>query len=150
MKTGGIGPTLAVGLLLAMGAGAPRAQQEPTSPVVRLDEILKAHPIKEGEAQTTVELMRGEGVSAHLIQVRSRVRPQYHKEHSETVYLLDGGGILILGDRAYPVKGGTLVMIPRGVVHSFEAKQPTSVLSIFDPPFDGADRIFVDEPPASP
>jgi quercetin dioxygenase-like cupin family protein len=150
MKSGGIGPTVAVGLLLAMGAGAPRAQQEPPSPVVRLDEILKAHPIKEGDSQSSVELMRGEGVSAHLTQVRTRVRPHYHKDHSETVYLLEGGGILILGDRAYPVREGTLMMIPRGVIHSFEAKQPSSVLSIFDPPFDGSDRIFVDEPPASP
>jgi len=150
MNTGRIGSTLAVGLLLMMGAGSPRAQQEPPSAVVRLDEILKAHPLKEGDTQTSVELMRGQGVSAHLLQVALRVRPHYHKEHSETVYLLEGGGIFILGDRAYPVKAGSLLMIPRGIVHSFEAKQPTSVLSIFDPPFDGADRIFVDEPAPSP
>ncbi|MCI0656063.1 MAG: cupin domain-containing protein [Acidobacteria bacterium] len=150
MKTSRIGPTLAAGLLLMMGAGAPGAQQEPPSAVVRLDEILKAHPLKEGDNQTSVELMRGEGVSAHLLQVRSRVRPHYHKDHSETVYLLEGSGILIVGDRAYPVKMGSLIMIPRGVIHSFEAKQSTSVLSIFDPPFDGADRIFVDEPAPSP
>lgn len=150
MNTVRIGPMLAAGLLLMMGAGAPRAQQEPPSAVVRLDEILKAHPLKEGDNQTNVELMRGEGVSAHLVQVRSRVRPHYHKEHSETVYLLEGSGIFIVGDRAYPVKVGSLMMIPRGVIHSFDAKQPTSVLSIFDPPFDGADRIFVDEPAPTP
>ena len=150
MKTSRIGPTLAAGLLLMLGAGAPGAQQEPPSGVVRLDEILKAHPLKEGDNQTSVELMRGEGVSAHLLQVRSRVRPHYHKDHSETVYLLEGSGILIMGDRAYPVKAGSLLMIPKGVIHSFDAKQPTSVLSIFDPPFDGADRVFVDEPTPSP
>jgi len=150
MKAGRIGPMLAAGLLLMMGAGAPGAQQEAPSPVVRLGEILKAHPLKEGDTMTSVELMRGDGVSAHLFQVRSRMRPHYHKEHSETVYLLEGSGILILGDRAYPVNEGTLLMIPRGVIHSYEAKQPTSVLSIFDTPFDGADRIFVDQPAPSP
>jgi mannose-6-phosphate isomerase-like protein (cupin superfamily) len=150
MNRRGILSTLATGLLLALGAAAPRAQQEPPAPLVRLDEILQAHPLKDGDSQTSVELMRGEGVSAHLIQVRSRLRPQYHKEHAETVYLLEGSGIFILGDRAYPVKAGSLMMIPRGVVHSFEAKQPTSVLAIFDPPFDPADRIFTDQPPPSP
>jgi len=140
------GFTLAAALLLAAPATPPRAQQQESSPVVRIDEILKAHPLKEGEAQTLVELLRGQGVSVNLVQVRSRVRPHYHKSHEETVYLIDGAGILILGDRTYNVKAGALMMIPKGAVHSFEAKEPTSVLSIFNPPFDGADRIFTDEP----
>ena len=143
---------LALATLLLAGSAAPRAQQptEQISPVVRIDEILKAHPLKEGEAQTLVELMRGQGVSVNLVQVRSRVRPHLHKSHEETVYVIEGGGILILGDRTYMVKAGALMMIPKGVVHSFEAKAPTSVLSIFNPPFDGADRIFTDEPAPSP
>src|SRR5262249_13999851 len=110
--------TLALGLALSAAAAVSRAQQEPPAPLVRLDEILRTHPIKEGETQTSVELMRGDGVSAHLIQVRTRIRPQYHKDHSETVYLLEGGGIFILGDRAYPVKQGSLLMIPRGITAS--------------------------------
>ncbi|PYQ11744.1 MAG: hypothetical protein DMH00_07365 [Acidobacteria bacterium] len=137
-------------LALAAGAAAPPAQQEPAAPVVRLDEILAAHPLREGDSQSSVELLRGQGVSAHLIQVRSRVRPHFHKDHGETVYLLEGSGIFILGDRAYPVKAGSLLMIPRGMIHSYEAKQPTKVLSLFDPPFDPADRIFVDQPVATP
>jgi quercetin dioxygenase-like cupin family protein len=150
MKSRGLPTMLMIPLLLILGAAGSRAQQEPPVPLVRLDEILKAHPLKEGESQTSVELLRGEGVSAHLIQVRTRIRPQYHKDHSETVYLLEGSGIFILGDRAYPVKEGSLLMIPKGVVHSFEAKQPTSVLAIFNPPFDPSDRIYVDEHPSSP
>ena len=142
-------PAVTAGLLLLI-AIALRAQDEPPAPVVRLHEILKAHPLKEGDSQTSVELLRGQGVSAHLLQVRSRVRPHYHKDHEETVYLLEGSGIFILGDRVYPLKAGSLMMIPRGLVHSFEAKQPTSVLTVFNPPFDPADRIFVDAPPPSP
>jgi quercetin dioxygenase-like cupin family protein len=136
--------------MLFLSAAGSRAQEETPAPLVRLDEILKAHPLKEGESQASVELLRSEGVSAHLIQVRTRIRPQVHKDHSETVYLLAGSGIFILGDRAYPVKEGSLLMIPKGIVHSFEAKQPTSVLAIFNPPFDPSDRIFMDEHPPSP
>jgi quercetin dioxygenase-like cupin family protein len=150
MKTYRLPALLLAGLLLILGAAGSRAQQDAPAPLVRLDEILKTHPLKEGESQASVELLRGEGVSAHLIQVRSRIRPQYHKDHTETVYVLEGSGIFILGDRAYPVKEGSLMMIPKGIVHSFEAKQPTSVLALFNPPFDPSDRVFVDEHPPTP
>jgi mannose-6-phosphate isomerase-like protein (cupin superfamily) len=136
--------------LLAMSAPAVRAEQEPPSPVVRLYEILSAHPLNQADTLSSVELLRGQGVSAHLIQVRSRVRPHFHKEHEETVYIIEGSGIFVLGDRAYPVKAGALMVIPRGAIHSFEAKVLTKVLSIFDPPFDPEDRVLVDEPGAKP
>jgi quercetin dioxygenase-like cupin family protein len=136
--------------LLILGASAASRAQEPPSPIVRLNEILADHPLKEGDTQSSVELLRGQGVSAHLLQVRSHVRPHYHKDHGETVYILEGNGIFIMGDRVYPVKAGALIMVPRGAIHSFEAKETTKVLSIFDPPFDPEDRIFVDEPGAKP
>lgn len=143
--------TLAAGGLLLLLNGAPAAQEDTApSPIVRLDEIRAQHPLKAVDSLTTVELLRGQGVSAHLTQVRTRVRPHVHKDHGETVYVIEGSGIMILGDRVYPLKPGSLLMIPRGIVHSYEAKQPTAVLSIFDPPFDPADRIFVDEPASTP
>ncbi|HEU5180563.1 MAG TPA: cupin domain-containing protein [Candidatus Polarisedimenticolia bacterium] len=143
--------------ILTLLAGAPAAQETQQaqeengpSPIVRLDEIRTQHPISKVDSLTTVELLRGQGVSAHLTQVRTRVRPHVHKDHGETVYVLEGSGVFIMGDRVYMLKAGSLLMVPRGVVHSYEAKQPTSVLSIFDPPFDPADRIFTDEPAPTP
>jgi quercetin dioxygenase-like cupin family protein len=149
MKSAAIRLALAAGgllLPLVVLDRAPAAQEDTApSPIVRLDEIRAAHPLKQVDSLTTVELLRGQGVSAHLTQVRTRVRPHVHKEHGETVYVIEGSGVFIMGDRVYMLKPGSLIMIPRGVVHSFEAKQPTAVLSIFDPPFDPADRIFTDE-----
>jgi len=149
----------AAGLLLLL-EGAPAAQEtqqtqhsqeeNAPSPIVRLDEIRAQHPIDKVDSLTTVELLRSQGVSAHLTQVRTRVRPHVHKDHGETVYVLEGSGVFIMGDRVYMLKAGSLIMIPRGVVHSYEAKQPTTVLSIYDPPFDNSDRIFVEEPAPTP
>ena len=151
MKSTAIRLALAAGGLLLLLNGAPEAQEEKgPSPIVRLDEIRAQHPLKAVDSLTTVELLRGQGVSAHLTQVRTRVRPHFHKDHGETVYVIEGSGIFIMGDRVYTLKPGSLIMVPRGVVHSYEAKQPTAVLSFFDPPFDPADRIFVDEPAATP
>jgi len=150
MKSPWTPAVLAAGFLFALSAPPHGAEGEAPSAVVRLDEIRAAHPLKDGDAQSIVELLRGQGASAHLVQVRTRVRPHYHKDHEETAYLLEGSGIFILGDRTYPVKAGSLMMVPRGAVHSFDAKQPTSVLSVFNPPFDPADRIFVDTPSPTP
>ena len=151
MKSAAIRLTLAAAGLLVLLGGASVAQEETApSPIVRLDEIRAQHPLKDVDALTTVELLRGQGVSAHLTQVRTRVRPHVHKDHGETVYVIEGSGAFIMGDRVYLLKPGSLIMIPRGVVHSYEAKQPTAVLSIFDPPFDPADRIFMDEQPPTP
>lgn len=142
--------TVPVGLILCIALPGAQEPEQAPSPLVRLDEIRAQHPLKDVDSMSTVELMRGQGVSAHLIQVRTRVRPHYHRDHGETVYVLEGSGILILGDRVYPLKAGSLLMIPKGVIHSFDAKQPTTVLSVFDPPFDPADRIYIDEPAATP
>jgi quercetin dioxygenase-like cupin family protein len=69
-----------------------------------------------------------------------------HRDHEEVATILDGRGVFVLGERAYPVKTGSVMIIPRGTVHSFEAKEPTTVLAVFSPPFDPADRIFPDGP----
>jgi mannose-6-phosphate isomerase-like protein (cupin superfamily) len=141
---------LATLLLLVPGSGRPSGSDDAPAPIARVDEIRAAHPIPEGESFTTQELLRGGGVSSHLVQVRSRLRPQIHREHEEMAYLLSGRGVFVIGDRVYPVKAGALMLIPRGVVHSFEAKEPSAVLAIFNPPFDPEDRVFVDASPPSP
>ena len=42
---------------------------------------------------------------------------------------------------------GTVVHVPRGTVHAVDTYLPTTVLSIFSPPFDGEDRVYVLEAP---
>jgi len=146
----GMRMTLAAGLLIAPGPARPSDTGGAPAPIVRLDEIRSAHPIAEGESFTTQELLRGGGVSSHLVQVRTRLRPQLHRAHEELAYLISGRGVFVVGDRAYPVKAGALMLIPRGVVHSYQAMEPSTVLAIFDPPFDPEDRVFVDAPATSP
>lgn len=134
-----------VGLMLCgLASGETSPAETGTPRVARLDEILSGHGLGEGEDLSRREVLRGDGVSAHLVQARGRLRPHFHRGHEETVYLLEGDGVMIIGDRAYPVRAGSLMIIPRGTIHSYEAKQPTVALSIFNPPFDGEDHYFVD------
>jgi len=142
--------TLGVGLVCCLGAQTPPAPEPPGFLIAHLDEIKTAQPLQAGEASSALEILRGERVSAHLVQVRARIRPHFHRDHEELAYLIEGRGVLVSGERAYPVKAGCLMIIPRGVVHSYEAREPTVVLSVFNPPFDPADRVFLDETTTSP
>ena len=126
-------------------APAPPENSAPV-PIARIDEIRTAHPIPPGESLTTLELLRGQDTSAHLVQVRTRLKPQIHREHEEVAYIVEGRGVFVLGERAYPVKAGSVMIIPRGMRHAYEAKEPTVVLAVFAPPFDPADRIPAEDP----
>lgn len=141
---------LTLALACCLGAGSAPPPTGAAVPVVRLDEIRARHPLLAGDASSVLEILRGQGMSASLVQVRTRVRAHLHRDHEETVVVLEGRGIFVLGERGYPVRSGSLIIIPRGAVHSYEAQEPTVALSFFNPPFDNADRTFVEPAPPSP
>ena len=141
---------LTFALACCLGAGAAPPPAGTALPVVRLDEIRAQHPLPAGDASSVLEILRGQGMSANLVQVRTRVRAHLHRDHEETVLILEGRGIFVLGERGYPVKSGSIIIIPRRAVHSYEAQEPTVALSFFNPPFDNADRTFVEPAPPSP
>ena len=80
-----------------------------------------------------------------MIWVKKSVRPHYHAEHTETVSVLKGKGIMQLGDSSFKIKKGTVVVIPKGTIHSVRvtSRKPLLVLSVQAPEFKGKDRIFV-------
>ncbi len=84
--------------------------------------------------------------SSFLIWIKQEVKPHKHETHSEQVYILEGMGIMAIGEEQVRVKPGDLVYIPMGVVHSLEvtSDEPVKVLSIQAPEFLGKDRVFVE------
>jgi mannose-6-phosphate isomerase-like protein (cupin superfamily) len=85
----------------------------------------------------------GAPMSVHRVEITADARPHYHKEHTETYYVLECGpdaAIELNGERV-AVGAGTAVMIPPGVRH--RAVGPMVVLNIVVPPFDPADE-YVD------
>ena len=56
--------------------------------------------------------------SSFVIWVKNHVRDHYHKEHTEVVYVLEGFGIMTLGDKSQPIEKGDYIFIPRGISHS--------------------------------
>lgn len=117
-------------------------------------EVINDNRIGADEYLKITDIVRTEQNSIHLVQVRGEIAPHYHKNRSETVYILSGTGLLVIrqagvNEMNTVVKAGDIVTIPPGAVHSFHPSQagvlvPTVALSIFTPPFDGKDRIQIE------
>lgn len=84
--------------------------------------------------------------SSFLIFVKKEVKKHKHTAHSEHVYIIDGEGMMLLGDKTFPVKSGMVMFIPMNTVHELRVTSvsPVKILSIQSPMFDGTDRLFID------
>jgi quercetin dioxygenase-like cupin family protein len=104
-----------------------------------------AAPPEPGANVTTVEVGRHRTASVHHLRVSEGVKAHVHREHDEQVVVLAGEGTVRLGDSAQEVSAGSVVVIPRGTVHSLVVTgSAVEAVSIFSPPFDGKDRHFVE------
>jgi len=100
---------------------------------------------EEGANVTAVEVSRHETASVHHLRVAEGVKAHLHYDHDEQVVVLRGEGTMRLGDETVPVAAGSVLVIPRGVVHSLVVTRgPVEAVSVFSPPFDGEDRHFVE------
>ena len=84
--------------------------------------------------------------SSFVIFIKKEVKKHKHATHTENVYILDGEGEMMLGDKSFTVKKGDIVFIPKNTVHSLKVVSaiPMKVISVQSPNFDGKDRIFVE------
>jgi mannose-6-phosphate isomerase-like protein (cupin superfamily) len=85
--------------------------------------------------------------SVFVIWVKKEVPAHVHKEHTETIVVLEGKALMTLNDSLIHIKKGMVLTIPTGTVHSVisvKSRKPLKVLSIQSPFFDGKDRFFVE------
>lgn len=85
-------------------------------------------------------------VSSFVIVIKKDVKKHKHATHSEHVYVLEGTGEMLLGDKTITVKKGDVIFIPKGTPHAVKvtSKKPMKVISVQAPQFDGKDRIMLD------
>jgi mannose-6-phosphate isomerase-like protein (cupin superfamily) len=84
--------------------------------------------------------------SSFVIFIKKEVKPHKHIYHTEQVYILDGEGEMLLGEKSIIVKKGDIIFIPKNTVHSLKNNSniPVKVLSVQSPYFDGTDRVAVE------
>lgn len=83
--------------------------------------------------------------SSFIIVIKEEVKKHKHLDHTEHVYILDGTGEMLLGEKSFIVKAGDYISIPKGTMHALKVvKGPVKVISIQTPYFDGKDRIILE------
>ena len=85
--------------------------------------------------------------SSFCIVIKKGVKPHKHEHHSEHVVVVEGEGSMKVGGKAFTIKKGDLIFIPKNTVHSVvtTGKIPLKVYSIQSPLFVGKDRVMVNE-----
>lgn len=68
---------------------------------------------------------------AHAVDIDG-AREHYHKRSTELYYVLEGEGTVVLDGQEHPVRKGTLVHIPPGVVHGARGRMRVLVTGIPD------------------
>jgi quercetin dioxygenase-like cupin family protein len=79
---------------------------------------------------------------AHAVDIDG-AREHYHKRSTELYYVLEGQGTVALDGVEHPVRAGSLVHIPPGVVHGAKGRMRVLVVGIPDIADD--DMFFPDE-----
>jgi mannose-6-phosphate isomerase-like protein (cupin superfamily) len=82
--------------------------------------------------------------STFIIWVKNEVKPHFHEMHTEHVLVLEGEGIMLLGDSLIQIKKEMLLVIPPKTIHAVHTTSnvPLKVVSIQSPQFDGSDRVW--------
>ncbi len=94
-----------------------------------------------------VEKIGGDSLTtSFVISIKQGVKKHLHKEHSETIHVLEGEGDMLLGDKMIHIKKGDYIFIPKNTPHKVDviSKIPLKVLSIQAPYFDGKDRLLLE------
>ena len=96
-----------------------------------------------GEAFRLREIGRDAHSSHHLVWIRDRETPHRHDRHDLFVVMLRGHGTMRLGDEARAVGEGSVLYVPRGIVHAFRnlSADVAVAYAVYAPAFDGRDRV---------
>ncbi|MEK6559903.1 MAG: SHOCT domain-containing protein [Planctomycetota bacterium] len=120
-----------------------------SSTVQNIEDVAAKNPLGENEEIKITNVGENKNSSMHLVQIRENgeLRPHYHKQHDEVIYVKKGSGIATLDGARYIVKPGSILQIPGKTVHKFlnTGGEQFIAVSIFSPPFDGRDEKKIKE-----
>ena len=79
---------------------------------------------------------------AHVVDIDG-AKPHYHRRGTELYYVLEGEGSIVLDGEEQPIRKGSLVHIPPGVVHGAKGRMRVLVVGV---PDISDEDLFFDEP----
>jgi mannose-6-phosphate isomerase-like protein (cupin superfamily) len=114
---------------------------------IPLAELPSRVPLAAGQDFRVEELGRSELTSHHVAAIRTAEPLHRHDSHDLLVVLVRGHGTQRVGDETQAVGEGSVIFVPRGVAHAFTNTGPAPAVAyvVYAPPFDGRDRVLVEE-----
>lgn len=114
--------------------------------VVPLAELPLRVPLAPDQDFRVEPLGASEHTSHHVGAIRRAEPLHRHDRHDLLVLIVRGRGTQRVGDETREVGEGSLLFVPRGVVHAFTntGPEPAIAVLVYSPPFDGRDRVLVE------
>lgn len=127
-------PLLLLALFAFATANAQKLLLEEIQPPADLDNIHVA------------KLNSDKNASDFIVFVKKYVPLHKHVFHTETIYILEGTGVMQLGDEEFEVKPGDYIKVPENTPHGVRTTSsvPLKALSVQAPEFFGKDRVAVE------
>jgi len=129
-------PGLSLPLLLA-AASACSARDE--------SQVLRVEPATEVLSFSSELLFRSPRLSMHRSVALAPLGAHFHRHSEESIYVISGSARMRIGDEWHELSAGSLVHVPKGVVHELVPAGIVTAISTFSPPFRDRDREFVVE-----
>jgi mannose-6-phosphate isomerase-like protein (cupin superfamily) len=110
---------------------------------VPLEKLADTEKLAPDENLKVREMFRDGDTSHHLVWVRGVEGSHRHDDHALTVIILRGWGLMKIGSGLRRVGPGSILYVPRGIVHEFrnESGDVAVAYVIYSPPYDGKDRV---------
>jgi oxalate decarboxylase/phosphoglucose isomerase-like protein (cupin superfamily) len=93
------------------------------------------------------QMASGKNASVNLVMgpPGSILKMHYHQYRDEITYCIKGQAVMNVSGKELVMKAGDLMYIPALMLHGSEVtgNETLQLISIFTPPFDGKDRIYV-------
>lgn len=110
-----------------------------------IDLAQKSVDTKDGLNITQVAFGKNASVNLVMGPPESILKMHYHQYRDEITYCIKGQAVMNVSGKELVMKAGDLMYIPALMLHGSKVtgNETLQLISIFTPPFDGKDRIYV-------
>ena len=125
------------------GCAAETASQA----LVNYTDLLKANPMPPGEKVQGIKIAEDDTETVNLARFAPGVdvKPHLHKTHTETLYVIEGTGVLVMDGKTFEMKPGSIIVIPMNKVHAAKITGSSDciALQVLTPAMKEPDRVPV-------
>jgi oxalate decarboxylase/phosphoglucose isomerase-like protein (cupin superfamily) len=114
---------------------------------VNLVDLAQQKGVDTKDGLNITQVASGKNASVNLVMgpLGSILKMHYHQYSDEITYCIKGQAVMNVSGKELVMKAGDLMYIPTLMLHGSEVtgNETLQLISIFTPPFDGKDRIYV-------